>query len=264
MPEVFYDILKGDAKIEDDDSYGSQAAFYDALNERTDNYDLQREIVEEYIPEGSRVLYVGNGSGNLTERIDGDYEVVGLDMSNEMLSISREKTGAEHVQGDMRELPIQDGSFDAAIMLGRSMTYLHEDEEVESMMSEVNRALKDGGVFLFDNFREDTGDPEKGRLGREGQYHFGRVMVEMEDEVSDYDPEDHTWTWNVEYSVFDRGIEEEVTFTDTQRHRGFTPEEVRQRLAENGFQDIEMEGRHAERKEVEENDNELITKAVVE
>ncbi|PSH02441.1 MAG: 30S ribosomal protein S17, partial [Nanohaloarchaea archaeon QH_8_44_6] len=28
----------------------------------------------------------------------------------------------------------------------------------------------------------------------------------------------------------------------------------RQRLTENGFQDIEMEGRHAERKEVEEGD----------
>lgn len=262
MPGIFYEIIEGEAEIEDGDSYGSQAEFYDKLNERTDNYDLQEQLVNDYIPEGSKVLYLGSGSGNLTERIDGDYDVVGLDMSHEMLNISERKTDAEHIQGDMRQLPVQEESFDAVIMLGRSMTYLQEDEEVEAMMSEVNQALRDDGVFLFDNFREDTGDPEEGRLGGHGEYHFGRMMVEIDDEVTDYDPENNSWTWNVEYTVFDRGSREEASFEDSQRLRGFTPEELERFLAENGFTNVEMEGRHAERKEVEDGDNEIITKAV--
>ncbi len=264
MPEIFYDILDGETDIKDGESYGSQAAFYDALNERTDNYEMQEEIVRDYVPEGSKVLYLGNGSGNLTERIEDDYDIVGLDMSEDMLGISQQKTDVGHLQGDIRQLPIQEDSFDAVIMMGRTMTYLNEDEEVDSMMDEVNQALRDDGVFLFDNFREDTGDPEKGRLGGKGQYHFGRVMVEMDDEVSDYDSENHSWTWNVEYTVFDRSTRDEVSFEDTQRHRGFTPEEIERRLRENGFTGIEMEGRHAERKEVEQGDNEIITKATAE
>lgn len=263
MPEIFYDILDGEVDVEDGDSYGSQAEFYDALNEGTDDYEMQEQVLRDYIPEGSKVLYLGNGSGNLTDRIDNDYDIVGLDMSQEMLDISREKTEAGHVQGDIRQLPIQEDSFDAVIMLGRTMTYLTEDDEVDAMMSEVNDVLKEDGVFLFDNFREDTGDPQKERLGGHGQYHFGRVMVEMDDEVSDYDPENHSWTWDVEYTLFDRSTREEVRFEDTQRHRGFAPEELQDWLTDNGFTDIEMEGRHAERKEVEDGDNEIITKAGV-
>ena len=261
MPDIFYDILSEEAEIDDGDSYGSQARFFDALNEGTDDYGIQQKLVEDYIPEGSRVLYLGNGSGNLTERLDGKYDLVGLDMSGDMLQISKEKTDAEHIQGDMRSLPLADESFDAAIMLGRSMTHLLEDESVNQMMSEVNRVLEDDGVFLFDNFREYTGDPEEERLGGKGDYHFGRVMVQVDDEVKNYDPEDNTWRWNVEYTVYDRANGEKVTFEDTQRHRGFSPEQIKQSLREHGFTDIEMEGRHAERKQVEDTDNEIISKA---
>lgn len=261
MPQIFYDILEGETDIKDGDSYGSQARFFDALNQETDDYDIQQELVEDYIPEGSRVLYLGNGSGNLTERLDENYDVIGLDLSGDMLEISREKTDADHVQGDMRNLPLADESFDAAIMLGRSMTHLQEDESVNQMMSEVNRVLQDEGIFLFDNFREYAGEPEEERLGGHGQYHFGRVQVEIDDEVRNYDPEENTWIWNVEYTLFDRGERKEVTFEDTQKHRGFSPNEIEEKLHEHGFTDVEMEGRHAERKPVEDTDNEIITKA---
>lgn len=261
MPEIFYDILSGEAEIDDGDSYGSQARFFDALNEETDDYGMQQKLVEDYIPEGSRILYLGNGSGNLTERLEENYDVVGLDLSRDMLQISRETTDSEHLQGDMRNLPISGESFDAAIMLGRSMTHLQDDESIDSMMSEVNRVLEDGGIFLFDNFREYTGDPEEERLGGKGDYHFGRVLVQIDDEVTDYNPEENTWTWNVEYTVYDRGTGEKETFEDTQRHRGFPPEEIKDRLHEHSFTDVEMEGRHAERKQLEDTDNEIITKA---
>lgn len=261
MSLVLHRILDGEIELEDGDPYGSQAEFYDVLNERTDDYEMQEQVVRDYIPEGATILYLGNGSGNLTERIEEEYEVIGLDASREMLELSDKKTDAEHVQGDIRQLPFQEGAFDAVVMLGRTITYLHDDEEVEEMMSEAARALKDGGVFVFDSFREDAGDPEKERLGGHGQYHFGRIMVEVEDEVRDYDPGKNTWTRDVEYRLYDRSSGREEVINDTQRHRGFEPEELRSGLQEHGFASVEQEGRHAERKEVEDGDNEVITKA---
>ena len=53
MPQIFYDILEGETDIKDGDSYGSQARFFDALNQETDDYNIQQELVEDYIPEGS-------------------------------------------------------------------------------------------------------------------------------------------------------------------------------------------------------------------
>lgn len=58
------------------------------------------------------------------------------------------------------------------------------------------------------------------------------MIVEMDDEITDYDPEDLMWTLKVQYSVFDRSSRGEVKFRDL---REVKPEEIEKVLRNSGF-----------------------------
>src|SRR5207248_717652 len=87
-----------------------------------------------------RTLDVACGTGFLTRYLTG--EVVGLDASDQMLAIARERVPqATFVQGDALALPFEDGSFERAFA---SYFYCHlEPEERERFLAEANRVAKE-------------------------------------------------------------------------------------------------------------------------
>ena len=88
------------------------------------------------------------------------FHVTGLDYQDNLLREAA-RAAKEHgveislVQGDMRQLPFADASFDAVVNLFTAFGYF-SDAENEHVLAEVVRVLRPGGCFLIDVANRDA------------------------------------------------------------------------------------------------------------
>ncbi len=105
--------------------------------------------------ERNLVLDLGCGTGTLTEMMAAKgYDMVGIDNSQEMLSIAmekREKNGSEtlYLLQDMRELELY-STVGTVISVCDSVNYLLDEEDLLRTFQLVNNYLYPGGIFIFD------------------------------------------------------------------------------------------------------------------
>ena len=93
---------------------------------------------------GERILDIGCGDGQLTQRIAATGAVVvGVDTSKQMVAAAR-SCGIEATEASAESLPYPDASFDAVF----SNAALHWVRDHDAMMAEVHRVLKRGGRFV--------------------------------------------------------------------------------------------------------------------
>jgi SAM-dependent methyltransferase len=120
---------------------------------------------------GARVLDLACGHGRHSARLARlGFDVTGLDVSASSLELAREtEPAAEYVEGDMRELPFEDASFDAAINLFTAFGYFENEADDQRVLHEVARVLRPGGSFLI-----DTINPP-GLFGRFRGRHWDRL-----------------------------------------------------------------------------------------
>jgi demethylmenaquinone methyltransferase/2-methoxy-6-polyprenyl-1,4-benzoquinol methylase len=123
------------------------APVYDLMNRvMTVGLDQRwrRLTVRAVVSPGDRVLDGCCGTGDLAvaARKAGAGEVVGLDFSERMLERARRKEpGIEWVQGDLLQLPFEDGWFDAATV-GFGVRNV---ADLERGLAELRRVLRPGG-----------------------------------------------------------------------------------------------------------------------
>ena len=106
----------------------------------------------------ARILEIGSGTGNHTfclARLD--YEVVGIDVDRQMVSIAEQKkkklpqTVAKRVQFiNGRVEALQNDDFDLAIAMFNVVNYLSGLAELQSFMNAVADRLKPEAPFVFD------------------------------------------------------------------------------------------------------------------
>jgi|SRR5579872_3507652 len=104
---------------------------YDRIYKQYDNYrkiSVNRRELDRFlklIPKGSTVLDIGCGSGRITKFLtDHDLNVVGIDISRNMLKLAEERTPeAEFLKQDMRKLDFPKKSFDGALALYSISTF---------------------------------------------------------------------------------------------------------------------------------------------
>jgi ubiquinone/menaquinone biosynthesis C-methylase UbiE len=86
------------------------------------------------------------------------YRVTGLDRSETQLAEAEHRRGdaewPQLVRGDYRELPFQDGSFDAVLNLFTSLGYLERDEDV-GVLREFRRVLRPRGALVMETMHRD-------------------------------------------------------------------------------------------------------------
>ncbi len=111
---------------------------------------------------GARVLDLCCGQGRISvELARRGYQVTGLDLSEYLLGLARERAQAagvevEWVRRDMRDLPWRE-EFDAIVSVFTSFGYLETDEEDGKVLVAAGRALKPGGgLVLCLHNREQT------------------------------------------------------------------------------------------------------------
>ncbi len=99
------------------------------------------------------ILDIATGTGDLAIQManTGATRIVGLDLSDGMLSVGRKKIAAkeldveiEMIQGDSEDLPFEADSFDAITVAFGVRNF----ENLELGLSEIFRVLKPGGIFV--------------------------------------------------------------------------------------------------------------------
>ncbi|HEY3135755.1 MAG TPA: class I SAM-dependent methyltransferase [Blastocatellia bacterium] len=115
--------------------------------------NVERPAVERLIGNlaGQRLLDLGCGSGTYSVVfVEHGAQVVGLDLSQTMISLARERARARSVQADFRvadiiePLPFSQGEFDAVF----TGTALHYVESLGPLMNEIQRVMKPGGRLV--------------------------------------------------------------------------------------------------------------------
>ena len=171
------------------EAYKSFAQVYDMLMDDIPYEEWCEYVVallKEYqVEDGATILELGCGTGNITRRLAGQgYRLIGLDLSDEMLTLAREKqmqaydtsdakldfgkqsvSDMDHIlyiEQDMKEFTIGE-RIPAVISLCDSMNYLLSEEELLSVLLRVKEHLDSGGVFILDMktpyfYREICGD----------------------------------------------------------------------------------------------------------
>ena len=118
--------------------------------------------------EKNLVVELGCGTGSFTQVMKKlGYDIMGIDMSPEMLNLAREKSAESgldimYLEQDMRELDLY-CTAGTIVSVCDSVNYVLEDEEIIETFKLVNNFLYPGGVFIFDfntlhKYRDVIGD----------------------------------------------------------------------------------------------------------
>lgn len=124
------------------------APIYDLLLPETDSLPLEEGLTHAEGPVEC-VLDLGGGTGRAA-RVLSDSTVV-LDGSLPMLFKARSHE-LETVQGDVRHLPLRDGSVDGVV----SVDAVHHFPDVQDALFEASRVLRSGGVLVVREFDPTT------------------------------------------------------------------------------------------------------------
>lgn len=108
---------------------------------------------DSFAGHGKKILDAGCGSGELMQILTlRGYDLTGMDMSHEMLDLTRKKISAvtdseetRLVSGDIESIPFDNGSFDIVTTAG-VIEYLENDDKV---LEEFNRVLKQDGMLVI-------------------------------------------------------------------------------------------------------------------
>lgn len=138
------------------DAYTSFAQVYDEFMDNIP-YDkwvkYLKGLLHEYGTDSGIILDMGCGTGSVTRRLaDSGYDMIGIDNSQEMLSIAMEKDAGSNILyllQDMREFELY-GTVHAVVSICDSMNYITSEDELLEVFKLVNNYLDKNGLFIFD------------------------------------------------------------------------------------------------------------------
>lgn len=139
-------------------SYGDFAYYYDSLTENVD-YEKRCEYISSLLAEngvGEGILLdlaCGTGTVSIIMSQLG-YDVIGVDSSEDMLSVAQEKKMESEEDiiflcQKMQELDLF-GTINAAISTLDSINHVTQKETVKEIFRRVSLFMEDKGIFIFD------------------------------------------------------------------------------------------------------------------
>lgn len=136
-------------------SFSTIADFYDRINGTA--YAPYAEFVENAFKRSDipvrEVLDLGCGTGGICAILaDKGYDMVGLDISPDMLMLARERNFGKNTLllcQDMREFELY-GTVQAVYSSFDCLNYITENKDLEQVFVLVHNYLEPGGIFIFD------------------------------------------------------------------------------------------------------------------
>ena len=225
---------------------------YDFLADRYDvlTYDVDYAGLADYLQghfdrrglPGSTVLDLACGTGTLTYELAGrGYEMIGVDLSPDMLAQAAEKSVPDGVIPPMFLCQSMDrldlyGTIDACVCCLDSVNYVTDPKKLRRAFERVHLFLMPGGLFIF-----DINTPDK--------------LRDMDGQIYLDENEDTYCVWRTEYSsrsricsyymdIFTRDEETGLWHRGEELHeeRAYQPDELEEYLRLAGFRDIRCYG----------------------
>ncbi|HAH97239.1 MAG TPA: hypothetical protein DHD79_04415 [Firmicutes bacterium] len=141
-----------------DTFYGAMSELYDTTITETDDIPFYLSLARQHCGTGGRILDIGCGTGRiLLQLLRNGYQADGLDISAQMLSLTKAKLQAANLetalyQGDMRTLDSLGLTvkYHLVIIPYASMIYMLEDSDRLAVFRGVYNLLEHGGILAFD------------------------------------------------------------------------------------------------------------------
>lgn len=118
---------------------------------QSDVFECERVLFERFVMPESKVLDIGVGGGRTTAWLAGRAaKYVGVDYSKAMVEACQRKfPGIEFFVADATDMhTINDGAYDVVVFSFNGIDMIG-DEARTKCLSEVNRILEKGGIFIF-------------------------------------------------------------------------------------------------------------------
>jgi len=138
--------------------YNGFAYFYDLLTQDIDYKkwaDYIEKIFKKFKVKPSLIADLGCGTGSFCiEMAERGYDMIGIDISGDMLSIARDKAEKHNKEILFLNQSIDSfelyGTVDAFVCLLDSINYITYKNELKRAFRLVNNYLNPGGMFIFD------------------------------------------------------------------------------------------------------------------
>ena len=130
--------------------------YYDEVMNKL-NYDLWLEFIEPYLKPNDKILDLACGTGTLITMLKmKGYDAEGLDLSESILEIAKEKMKVNHLNfnlyhEDMTNFKI-DKKYDMITCFFDSINFLNDKKKIKLLFSNVKSHLNEKGYFICDIF----------------------------------------------------------------------------------------------------------------
>ena len=224
--DAYHELARSYDRLTNDVDYRATVEFYTRI--------LEREGVK---PRTAVDLACGTGSVSALLAKRG-LSVIGVDMSEDMLSVAYEKTRdlknpPMFVCQKLQQLQLPRG-VDLAVCALDSLDYITDPEDCRAAIHRIYKVLNPGGCFIF-----DVNTPEKLRAMD------GQVFLDEDDDVycvwrGEYDEATNICSYGMDLfqrrgDVWQRSFEEH-------REYAYTPEQLTAYLQQAGFESITLYG----------------------
>ena len=216
------------------DAYRQFARVYDQFMQDTP-YDAWIGYIRRiWAAEGlapALVLDLACGTGGVTIPLaQAGYDMIGLDLSEEMLMMAREKSwdlelDILYICQDMAAFELY-GTVDAAICLCDSVNYLTEEGQLESMLALFHHYLNPGGLFIFDintpyKYEHILGDHTYADIGDDAAYIW----------ENEYDPKERLNSYGTTFFIRSHEDGRYERFDELHIQRAYSIDEVSAAIA---------------------------------
>jgi SAM-dependent methyltransferase len=132
-------------------SYDIFGKFYDAvMGDRAEATERLRGFIRRANPKANNVLELACGTGSVLKHLSKHYDVWGLDLSKQMLSIARKKLPPARLSRQNMVTFHLRQKFDAICCVFDSLNHIASFTQWKRLFANVHRHLSAGGVFIFD------------------------------------------------------------------------------------------------------------------
>ncbi|NLU35769.1 MAG: methyltransferase domain-containing protein [Clostridiales bacterium] len=221
--------------------YQEFAYLYDKLMKNVD-YQRWADHIEEIFRKNGRkpetVVDLGCGTGAVTNILaERGYQVTGVDISEDMLFVAREKARKSGLQvsyicQDMTELTLH-RPVDAIICMCDGFNYILEEAKLKQTFQRIYQYLNPGGILVFDI---STYYKLASILGN-------NTMADSDEEISfiwfnNFDRQSRILEMNLTFFKKENGLYKRAD--ETHYQRAYYTEEITALLQESGFCDINV------------------------
>ncbi len=218
------------------DAYTKFAQVYDSLMDDVP-YKNIADIIDSKIKKNgvknNIILDLACGTGSLTKELGKKgYELIGADISAEMLQKAQEKNpGVLFLNQSMEDFELY-GTVGAIVCCLDSVNYLLDDESLYNMFKLCNNYLEPDGLLIFDINSE---------------YKFKNVLA---NNIFTYDSDEIFYVWENNFveeeglcdfflTFFVKENDKYIRFDESHTERAYKDSEIVKALTENGFEILE-------------------------